>query len=201
MLNGAGYDVEAISEDQQIQQELCRESPVVLLIDESFDLVIESEASRESRTAAGSGCMTILLESRDGKLPSLKAGNAGFDEVLSMPIHPHELLGRVHTMACLQKLTLDHKENMNMRAEQSRMWNVLHSFARSASSITDLDDLLEKLVATAAELTCSRRVSIMLPDENHEYLRITKAIGIDEAARRPDCLSSRSPTVMPCPEQ
>ena len=56
VLNGAGYDVEAISEDQQIQQELCRESPVVLLIDESFDLVIESEASRESRTAAGSGC-------------------------------------------------------------------------------------------------------------------------------------------------
>lgn len=180
VLNGAGYDAEVIFEDRQVQQELLSKSSVVLILDESFAQAIESNALRESKTVTGSGCMTILLESRDGKLPSLKEWNARFDEVLSVPIHPHELLRRVLTMVRLQKLSQDKKENMKMHTEQSRMWSVLHSFARSASSITDLDDLLEKLVDTAAELTCSRRVSIMLPDENHEYLRISKAIGIDE---------------------
>lgn len=180
VLNGAGYDVESISEDRQLKQVLRSESSVVLLIDEPIAQTIESDASRESKTVAGSGCMTILLESRGGELPSLKERNATFDEVLSLPTHPHELLCRVRTMARLQKLSLDNQDHMNIRAEQARMWSVLHEFARSASSNTGLDDLLEKLVVAASELTCSRRVSIMLPDENHEYLRIAKAIGIEE---------------------
>ncbi|MCH7573332.1 MAG: HD domain-containing protein, partial [Planctomycetes bacterium] len=180
VLNKAGYDVETISEEQQLQQILRSESSVILLIDESFAEAIKSDVSRESKTVLESGCKTILLEQRDGKLPSLKVWDATFDEVLSLPIHPHELLSRVRTMNQLQKLSQDNRDHMNIRAEQARMWSVLHEFARSASSNTGLDDLLEKLVVAASELTCSRRVSIMLPDENHEYLRIAKAIGIEE---------------------
>ena len=180
VLNGAGYDVESISEEQQLQQVLHSASSVILLIDKHHAQAIEPDISRESKTVAGPGCMTILLESRDGTLPSLKEWNATFDEVLSLPIHPHELLSRVRTMTHLLQLAQENQDHMNMRAEQARMWSVLHAFARTASSHTDLDDLLEKLVVTASELTCSRRVSIMLPDEKHEYLRIAKAIGIDE---------------------
>lgn len=180
VLNKAGYDVETISEEQQLQQILRSESSVILLIDESFAEAIKSDVSRESKTVLESGCKTILLEQRDGKLPSLKVWDATFDEVLSLPIHPQELLSRVRTMNQLQKLSQDNRDHMNIRAEQARMWSVLHEFARSASSNTGLDDLLEKLVVAASELTCSRRVSIMLPDENHEYLRIAKAIGIEE---------------------
>jgi len=57
---------------------------------------------------------------------------------------------------------------------------VLLDFSRTVTRITDLEALLAKIVDTAAEMTCSRRVSLMLPDETQQYLKIVKAMGFDE---------------------
>ena len=71
----------------------------------------------------------------------------------------------------------------DLRAEQARMWNVLLDFCRSMGRALDIDTVLEQIVATAAEMTCSRRVSLMLPDERQQFLTIAKAIGIDAKTR------------------
>ena len=69
------------------------------------------------------------------------------------------------------------------RGEQARMWNVLLDFARSMGRAQDFDAVLERIVMAAAEITCSRRVSLMLPDEDHQFLTIACAIGMDDAMR------------------
>ena len=71
----------------------------------------------------------------------------------------------------------------DLRAEQARMWNVLLDFCRSMGRALDIDTVLEQIVTTAAEMTCSRRVSLMLPDEHQQFLTIAKAIGIDARTR------------------
>jgi len=67
----------------------------------------------------------------------------------------------------------------DLRGEQARMWTVLLDFSRSMGREMSLEVVLEKIVSTAAQLTCSRRVSLMLPDDDLEHLRIAEAIGID----------------------
>ncbi|MEE8550624.1 MAG: hypothetical protein V3T08_05145, partial [Gemmatimonadota bacterium] len=67
-----------------------------------------------------------------------------------------------------------------LRGEQARMWTVLLDFSRSLSRVLDLDTVLDRIVTAAAQMTCSRRVSLMLPDEQKEYLTIAKAIGFDD---------------------
>ncbi|MHC4947711.1 MAG: SpoIIE family protein phosphatase [Planctomycetota bacterium] len=70
-----------------------------------------------------------------------------------------------------------------LRGEQARMWNVLLDFSRSMARALDIETVLTEIVETAAVMTCSRRVSLMLPDERNEHLRIVKAIGFDEKTR------------------
>jgi len=69
---------------------------------------------------------------------------------------------------------------LELRGEQARMWTVLLDFSRSLSRVLDLDTVLDRIVTAAAQMTCSRRVSLMLPDEQKEYLTIAKAIGFDD---------------------
>lgn len=71
-----------------------------------------------------------------------------------------------------------------LRGEQARMWTALLDFSQRVTRHNTIDDILDAIVDTAAELTCSRRISLMLPDDAGRNLRIRRAIGIDDDIRR-----------------
>ncbi len=123
----------------------------------------------------------IVMYVPDGDPLLIAAGlDAGFDEVLSGGVDASQLLLRVRSMVSLRKHRTQVRELRALRGEQARMWNALLDFSRQIGDVQELEPLLESIVHTAAQMTCSRRVSLMLPDESQEHLRIAKAIGLSE---------------------
>ncbi|HNQ24072.1 MAG TPA: HD domain-containing phosphohydrolase [Phycisphaerae bacterium] len=58
-------------------------------------------------------------------------------------------------------------------------------YSQALSNAENLEAILDATLAAAAELTCSRRLSILLPDPHREYLTIARSVGIDpEVAKR-----------------
>ena len=104
---------------------------------------------------------------------------AGADEYMTKRFHPHELLLRVRSMIqlnhCHRKITHVNE----IRSEQARMLTLVLAYTRMLAATSDLDTILDQTVAVTAELTLSRRVSIMLPDASLQYLTVAKSIGLD----------------------
>jgi phosphoserine phosphatase len=109
---------------------------------------------------------------------------ATVDECLTSPIRDWELLLRVRSMIRLRHYRLELAESRGLHGEQTRMWGVLLDFSRSVGTFIGQDALLEQIVRTAAEMTSSRRVSLMLPDEEQQHLTIARSIGLDEKIAR-----------------
>ncbi|MCP3903596.1 MAG: SpoIIE family protein phosphatase [Planctomycetes bacterium] len=123
--------------------------------------------------------IVLVLDAKaTNTVPSV--ADAWIDEWLVKPVRAHDLLLRVSGAAGMQdRLTL-----RNLRGDQTRMWNVLLDFSRSMSRVLDLDTILDQIVRTAAEMSGSRRVSIMLPDDTGRFLTIAKSLGIDTEMRQ-----------------
>lgn len=106
--------------------------------------------------------------------------DASVDECLAKPVRDWELQLRVRSMLRLREYRLELVRNRGLHGEQTRVWEVLLDFSRSAVRITREQVLLDRIVRTAAEMTSSRRISLMLPDANEQHLTIAKAIGLDD---------------------
>ncbi|MEE9212554.1 MAG: SpoIIE family protein phosphatase, partial [Phycisphaeraceae bacterium] len=122
----------------------------------------------------------IMLAPTGDELDALAEPESAVDECLAKPIRDRELLLRVRSAARLRQHRGELRDNRGLRGEQARMWGALVDFCRSVAKAVDLDAVLEQIVTTAAEMTCSRRVSLMLPDESEQFLTIAKAIGFDD---------------------
>ena len=70
--------------------------------------------------------------------------------------------------------------NRNLLGEHARAMSALLDFSEQMAVATDLDTVLDVTLDTTAQLLCSRRVSIMLPDAEGEFLTIARSIGIED---------------------
>lgn len=113
-----------------------------------------------------------------------KDDTACADDYLNKPLSTRDVLLRVRSMARLGQTRLELRRSRDLRAEQARLWMVLLDLARSLAKASDLKTALQRVADSAAELACSSRVSLMLPDNERRYLTIAKAIGIDEQVAR-----------------
>ncbi len=102
------------------------------------------------------------------------------DDCLRYPIQRWELLIRIRSLTHLSLHRDELLESRSLHGEQTRMWGVMLDFTRSVAKIANLDALFARIVQSAAEMTCSRRVSLMLPDDQQQYLTIAGAIGLDD---------------------
>ena len=109
-----------------------------------------------------------------------RRGDWSFDDCLARPIRDWELVHRVQAMTRLRQHRLELAESRSLHGEQTRMWGVLLEFSSTVVGASGLEAVLEMIVHAAAEMTSSRRVSLMLPDEKQQYLTIAKSIGLDE---------------------
>jgi len=55
-----------------------------------------------------------------------------------------------------------------------------HEFLKTLSPIESMQDCVDHIVKVTSERLRCQRVSIMLPDENHEYLYIASACGLPD---------------------
>jgi diguanylate cyclase (GGDEF)-like protein len=98
-------------------------------------------------------------------------------------------------------------EQLQARGERARVMALLLDLSRNLIAAKGLPAVLETTVTAAAELTCCREVSILLPSAAHDALTVALSVGVDPkvagAVRIPlvsadgcDRLSYRDPIVI-----
>ncbi|NNM24375.1 MAG: response regulator transcription factor, partial [Phycisphaerales bacterium] len=116
----------------------------------------------------------VLVIPADYDTAGLAHLDVRIDACLIKPLRPIELLARVAAAVRARRRELAEMGLRELRGEQARMWTVLLDFSRAMGRALSLDEVIERLVLVAAQMTCSRRVSLMLPDDDRETLRIVK---------------------------
>ena len=101
-------------------------------------------------------------------------------DLFALPISQGNLIFDIQLAVRLHCSRIELRRIRDLHGEQTRMWGVLLDFCRLVAQCVELDAVLELIVRKAAQLTCSRRVSLMLPDDQEQFLTIAKAIGIDK---------------------
>ncbi len=158
----------------------------------SFEVVVlccdGSEAETltwiESRRWAGDACRPELMLVVGDALDAggiLQAVDAGVGAIMRRPLAPADFLRRFKELAeaGLTRKALSHSNAV--RAEQARAFELMLEFSRDVVSATTLPQLLDRTIQAVAQLTRSRRVSIMLPETDRRYLTIARALGLDRA--------------------
>jgi phosphoserine phosphatase len=126
-------------------------------------------------------CDVPVLLVVPGRQPQVSGDlEATIDECLTQPVRDWELLLRVRSMIRLRHHRLELAESRSLHGEQTRIFGALLDFSRTVGNLTGHDSLLDQIVHTAAEMTSSRRVSLMLPDKQQQHLTIVRSIGLDE---------------------
>ena len=176
-LQDAGYQVDRVTDASKAMDAIADRPPDVLVVDRVAD---HHDLLRIKSDPTTCDIPIILVVAANERSETRAELEAGVDEILAEPLCSRELLARVRSMSRLRQNRLELGQSRGLHGEQTRMWIVLVDFARAVPRITVLDALLERIVTAAAEMTSSRRISLMLPDEKQEYLTIAKAIGLDE---------------------
>ena len=104
---------------------------------------------------------------------------AGAHEYLARPFKPEELSLRVKALARLEQSRKGLVRLHDLRSEHTRMVILLLDYSHALAAAQSLEGILECTASAAVEMTCSRRVSIMLPDDQRQYLRVVHAVGMD----------------------
>lgn len=106
--------------------------------------------------------------------------DAGADQVIVRPVDEAGLLRHIESMALRSRQGADLELSNEVRGEQSRIMTLLLDFSRDLTTADSLAVILDRTVAVTSQLTCCRRISIMMPDDDMKTLRIVRAIGMDE---------------------
>lgn len=121
----------------------------------------------------------IIVSARSDAAEVLASLAAGADEYLTKPIRTTELAARVRSMVRLSRERQDLLRSYRLRAEQIRVLSLLVDLCRAMGSAVAFDEFLGQVLEAVAQVTLSRRVSIMLPDADRKVLTIAKCKGLD----------------------
>ncbi|MFH1746813.1 MAG: HD domain-containing phosphohydrolase [Planctomycetota bacterium] len=126
------------------------------------------------------GIPVIMVSADAGSNAVLTALQAGADEYLTKSTPASELVLRVRSMVRLRLSQIETSRSNELRGEQARMLTTLLDLSRTLVATDDLPGVLRLTAHAASELTCCRRVSIMLPDQDKRFLTVAYANGLDE---------------------
>jgi phosphoserine phosphatase len=179
-LESAGYTVDESADGPKALELIERIQPQLVVVDGAAGNQAVLDWAQRLKANQYTCDIPVLLVVPGAQPEISGALETTVDECLTSPIRDWELLLRVRTLIRLRHHRLDLVESRGLHGEQTRMWGVLLDFSRTASNFNGQDTLLDQIVHTAAEMTSSRRVSLMLPDEEQQYLTIARSIGLDE---------------------
>jgi len=122
----------------------------------------------------------VMITGADSHDEILAGLEAGADEYLTKPLDPRELRCRIRSVANLRHAWRNVERSYNVLGEQSRALGLLQDFSASLARTEELDAILEYTLDTAATLTSSRRISILLPATFGGHLYVAQWMGIPD---------------------
>jgi diguanylate cyclase (GGDEF)-like protein len=183
ILEREGHVVSEASDGLEALRAVTACSPDIIVMDALMPNLDGLECTRRLRAAAATRDIPVIMLSAATETESIAAGlEAGADEYITKPLKPREFALRVRSMARLHRSKAELVWSNEIRWQQARALQVLLDLSCSLVGAADLDTILGRIVSAAAELTWSRRVSIMLPDSAGALLTIARCIGMDEQA-------------------
>ena len=178
----AGYQVLEAANGQEALARVQDGAPDVITMDMMMPVMDGLECTRRLKADPASQDIPVIMLSANTEQEQIVAGlEVGAEEYITKPIRRGEFVLRVRSMARLYRGKLEILHSNEVRGEQTRALSLLLDLSQGLATAQSIDAILEKVVNTAAELTCSHRVSIMLPDPENQFLTIAKAIGVDES--------------------
>ena len=180
VLAGAGYRVEEASEPSQVPGR-GGPQPDVIVLDAGPSLDHGRRWARRLRAHPSLGDVPLILVVAAGAADGMIDPEAGADEYLEKPLRRSDLLLRVRSMSQLRRTRLELARSADLRAEQARLWGVALDLSRSLAGTDIREAVFQRIVEATAELACSRRVALLLPDKERRHLKLAAALGLDEA--------------------
>jgi len=183
ILERDGHAVSDASDGLEALQLVPSCSPDVIVMDVMMPNLDGLECTRRLKASPATKDIPVIMLSAATEAESINTGlEAGADEYITKPVRHREFALRVRSMARLHRSKAELVCSNEIRWEQARALQVLLDLSCGLVGATDLDAILERAVSAAAELTWSRRVSIMLPEAYGTHLTIAKCTGMDEQA-------------------
>ncbi|MFQ5589543.1 MAG: diguanylate cyclase [Phycisphaerae bacterium] len=182
LLEQEGYAVREAPDQRSALESIGQASPSMIVTASGKSGGELAERVRAFKKHPGAGDSIVLVITEEGG--STKTGfafAAGADECVSQEVLARELPARVRSAVRGRGLRKELSSDHEMRGEQSLAMNLLLDFSRDLVSLENLDDVLEKTVLVTAQLSCSRRVSVMLPDPQRRHLLLAHSIGIERS--------------------
>lgn len=181
ILERAGHVVIEAANGLEALDKIRAETPDVILMDIDMPGLDGLECTRRLKADPATLSIPVIILSAAAEAQSIEAGlEAGAEEYLTKPFRHRELVLRVRSMAQAYRNRTALTNSNTVRREQARALQVLLNLSCGLLGESDFNQLLEKIVTAAAALTSSHRVSIMLPDEKKECLKIANCIGLDK---------------------
>ncbi len=175
-----GYAVVEAEDGLDAVAQVTKAPPDVIVMDMVMPRMDGLACTRRLKADADTQSIPIIIAGARSNAEDVAAGlEAGADEYLTKPLNARELSVRVRTMI---RLCHGQTRSNEVRGEQSRALGILSDFSRAIASAESLEAILERTLAASAELTCSRRVCVLLPDPDRRYLTVARSLGaVDKA--------------------
>jgi len=178
-----GYEVTVVTRAAEADQRLGL-APVDVIVlccpgcEEEALLWVET--LRRRRETNPPEVMLIVGEAL-GPAPILRGLDAGVRTFVRLPLGENEFICRCRAVAeaGLTRKALSHSNVV--RAEQARAFELMLEYSREVVTANTLAQLLDRTLQAVAQLTRSRRVSIMLPEPDRKVLTVARALGLDPA--------------------
>ncbi len=170
-----------VSSDDAVLKRAMDHNPNVIVIVDSSPQVNSTKCIRSLKRNAVTNNMPIVVIAEDVDVDNKQSLiDAGADECLTQECTKETIARCIRLLYRVDRVQLDLLESYQWRGEHSRSLNLLVDLCDVLASNSNLEEALQRIAVTAAELACCRRISIMLPDAERKYLRIVESIGISD---------------------
>ncbi|UCG16492.1 MAG: diguanylate cyclase, partial [Phycisphaerales bacterium] len=182
LLEREGHDVTEAVDGLDALAKVNQSPPDIIIMDLMMPNLNGLQCTRCLKGDPATHGIPVIMASAAAKGADVVASlEAGVDEFIAKPIRPKEFVLRVQSMARLSRGKAEFIRSNELRGEHARALSVLADLSWALAAAGSLERVLDSIIAAAAELTRCRRVSIMLPDKERDYLTIARSIGIDSS--------------------
>lgn len=178
-LEKEGFRIHEVEDGAAAIEAVKKDRPDLILMDVMMPIMDGLECTRVLKSDPEYRDVPIIIVSARNDSQAVLAGlEAGAEEYLTKPVRTTELVTRVRSMTRLSAERRDLVRSYELRSEQIRFLTLLVDYCQRVGLAPTVEQVIDTLIETVGEITCCKRVSVMIPDSDNEFLTIMRSVGM-----------------------